>query len=124
MNKSKLRETRAAKGRPERQQALGTVPLSERNHTAPGPVREQATVVEANIDVGFGNTVFIRGEGDGLSWDKGRALRCIEGASWVWSTDRAKDTIVFKLLLNDMVWAKGEDLRVEAGNTVKIVPSF
>jgi hypothetical protein len=85
---------------------------------------EQITAVQAKTDVGFGNSLFIRGQGDGLSWDKGLPLTCIDGSAWVWSTKQAKANVVFKLLLNDQVWAKGEDLVVEAGRTIEIVPVF
>jgi hypothetical protein len=50
---------------------------------------EPMTVVQAKIDVGFGNSIFIRGQGAGLSWDKGLPLTCIEGSAWVWSTRQA-----------------------------------
>jgi hypothetical protein len=32
--------------------------------------------------------------------------------------------VVFKLLLNDQVWAKGEDVVVEAGRKIEVVPFF
>jgi hypothetical protein len=85
---------------------------------------EQKTIIEAKTDVGFGNALFIRGQGDGLSWDKGLPLKCIDGSAWVWSTKQAKDKVVFKLLLNDQVWAKGEDVVVEAGKKIAVVPVF
>jgi hypothetical protein len=85
---------------------------------------EQVTVVLAKIDVGFGNSMFIRGQGDGLSWDKGLPLSCIDGSAWVWSTRQAKGKVVFKLLLNDQVWARGEDVVVEAGRKIEVVPVF
>ena len=88
------------------------------------PTTEQMTVVQAKIDVGFGNSLFVRGQGDGLSWDKGLPLSCIDGSAWVWSTKQAKDKVVFKLLLNDQVWAKGEDVVVEAGRKIEIAPVF
>jgi hypothetical protein len=85
---------------------------------------EQITTIQAKTDVGFGNWLFIRGQGDGLSWDKGLPLRCLDGSAWVWSTKQAKGNMVFKLLLNDQVWAKGEDMVVEAGRKIEIVPVF
>jgi hypothetical protein len=85
---------------------------------------EQATIIQAKTDVGFGNSLFIRGQGDGLSWDQGLPLSCIDGSAWVWSTRRAQGKVVFKLLLNDQVWAKGEDVVVEAGRKIEIVPVF
>jgi len=85
---------------------------------------EPATVVEARIDVGVGNQVFIRGQGDGLSWLQGVPLKCIEPTKWVWSTAQASGKVVFKLLLNDQAWAGGEDVVIEAGRKVEIVPFF
>jgi hypothetical protein len=85
---------------------------------------EQVTVVEAKIDVGLGNTLFIRGQGDGLSWLKGVPLNCVDASTWVWSTTQAKDKVVFKLLLNDEVWARGEDVVAEAGRKTETVPFF
>lgn len=85
---------------------------------------EQTTIIQAKTDVGFGNSLFVRGQGDGLSWDKGRPLSCIDGSAWVWSTRQAKGKVVFKILLNDQVWAKGEDVVVEAGRKIEIVPVF
>jgi hypothetical protein len=85
---------------------------------------EQVTVVEAKIDVGLGNTLFIRGQGDGLSWLKGVPLNCVDAKTWVWSNTQAKDKVVFKLLLNDEVWAKGEDVVAEVGRKIETVPFF
>ena len=88
------------------------------------PPAKQITVVHAKIDVGLGNKVFIRGQGNGLTWLEGVPLDCVDGTTWVWSTRQAKEKVVFKLLLNDQVWAKGEDVVVEAGRKIEVVPLF
>ena len=85
---------------------------------------QRKTEVTARIDVGFGNTVFIRGQGTGLSWDKGTALRCVGASTWVWSTLYASEKLIFRLLLNDTVWARGESIVLDAGNQVQVVPEF
>jgi hypothetical protein len=90
----------------------------------PDALPEASTVVEAWIDVGLGNSVHIRGQGNGLSWEKGQPLNCVDGKRWVWSTKGATGKVVFKLLLNDQVWCKGEDLTVEPGGRIDIIPSF
>jgi len=59
----------------------GAVPKS----TASGPV----TTVIAQADVGWGNHIYLRGEGGGLSWEKGVMMDCREGNEWVWSTNSA-----------------------------------
>jgi hypothetical protein len=102
----------------------GTLPKAGRT-SEPARTQEQIiTAVAAKIDVGFGNTLFIRGQGDGLSWEQGTPLHCVEASTWLWATTGAKDKVVFKLLLNDQVWAQGEDLTVEAGKRIEVVPSF
>jgi hypothetical protein len=79
--------------------------------------------IEARIDVGFGNALFLRGEGAGLSWERGTPLTCVNGSTWRWSRAGA-DALKFKLLLNDTVWAQGEDVTAAPGQTLQIAPSF
>ena len=74
--------------------------------------------------MGWGNALFLRGKGDGLSWDKGTPLVCADSSTWFWATRQAKQRIVCKLLLNDQVWATGDDLVLEPGNHLEVVPSF
>ena len=100
------------------------LPATRPARRAPAPAGKPLTVVKAKIDVGFGNALFIRGQGDGLCWEKGQPLSCIDAETWVWSTARARDQVVFKLLLNDQVWAQGEDLVAQAGKQLELTPSF
>jgi len=81
------------------------------------------TTIEAKIDVGFGNNLFLRGQGAGLSWDRGIPLTCVDGKTWQWS-GKADDKLTFKLLLNDAVWAKGADLVAAPGQKVRVAPAF
>ena len=76
------------------------------------------------MDVGWGNALFIRGCGDGLSWNKGTPLVCADSSTWVWSTQRARNAVVFKLLLNDRVWAEGADAIVQPGKRLELMPTF
>jgi hypothetical protein len=80
--------------------------------------------VLARIDIGFGNHLFIRGEGNGLSWAEGQPLTCLESATWVWSGGNGSDGSIFKLLLNDEIWCQGENLIVRAREQVEIEPRF
>jgi len=94
-----------------------------RRKIAPAPPA-LLTMVKARVDVGLGNNLFIRGQGNGLSWDKGLPLECADATTWIWSTREAKNKMHFKLLLNDQVWAKGGDIVVEAGAEIEITPEF
>jgi len=86
--------------------------------------RDPLTIVEAKVEVGLGNALYIRGQGDGLSWDKGQPLSPGFGGSWIWKTNKAKGKVLFRLLLNDEIWAKGEDGGVDAGKMIEVVPVF
>jgi hypothetical protein len=96
---------------------------------APAPAKTQIVTsaapitIEAKIDVGFGNNLFVRGQGAGLSWERGIPLECVDSKTWR-LTVPAKDTLQFKLLINDTVWAKGEDVVATPGKRVEVVPAF
>ena len=79
--------------------------------------------IEAKIDVGFGNALYLRGEGAGLTWEQGIPLTCVDGSTWQWTGETEKH-LKFKLLLNDHIWASGEDLVAAAGQKIEITPSF
>lgn len=80
-------------------------------------------VIEAKIDVGFGNNLFVRGQGAGLSWERGVQLENVDSKTWRLAVP-ASDKLQFKLLLNDSVWAKGEDMVAAPGKKVEVVPAF
>lgn len=104
--------------------ALVTPTKSRKPTKAAQAAPSALTEVAARIDVGLGNSLFIRGQGDGLSWEKGKPLRCQNASTWVWSSAQAREKLVFKLLLNDAVWARGEDIVIEAGRKIEVVPQF
>jgi hypothetical protein len=81
-----------------------------------------ATIVVRH-DAGWGNSVALRGEGPGLSWDSGTPMCCVNGVEWVWVAPAA-GTVVFKVLHNDRAWALGENLVAAAGETVTVTPVF
>ncbi len=82
------------------------------------------TTITAAIDVGFGNTLFLRGEGPGLSWDKGVSLNCVTDTEWSINISGATKPVVFKFLLNDEVWNVGEDNTLAPGKVGNYEPQF
>ena len=82
------------------------------------------TSIIARVDVGFGNSLYVRGEGAGLSWDKGVQLDNVSPYEWAFSSTQAKGKLTFKFLINDEVWAEGEDLTVAKGGTSISSPVF
>jgi hypothetical protein len=88
------------------------------------PTELPATFITAKIDIGFGNHLFIRGNGPGLSWDKGIKMECIGAGLWTVSVRNAKDPVIFKVLVNDLSWSSGSDYVAEPGQNLTVSPSF
>lgn len=60
-----------------------------------------ATRLLVTAYIGIGNRLFIRGEGPGLSWEKGVPLQFISIGKWRWETNDAGGPVRFKLFKND-----------------------
>jgi hypothetical protein len=88
------------------------------------PASKAITRIIARVDVRFGNTLYVRGEGGGLSWSQGTPLNNLSSDEWIWETSEADSGIVFKFLVNDEIWANGDDQTVAAGGTSISTPSF
>jgi len=95
-----------------------------RKAATPAFEAESVTSIVAKIDIGFGNTLFIRGEGAGLSWDAGIEMENLGTDEWVYTAKSAVGEVVFKTLLNDEIWSDGDDVVVKAGEKSVIAPSF
>ena len=83
-----------------------------------------ATFISARIDIGFGNHLYIRGEGPGLSWDHGIAMDCVGNDLWTSAISNATLPVIFKVLVNDLTWNEGEDYSVPPGKSVLVTPAF
>lgn len=82
------------------------------------------TTIAAQIDIGFGNALYIRGEGPGLSWDEGVKMQCVEDDRWEITLGESARPFVFKFLVNDLSWSEGADYVLAAGETTVLVPTF
>lgn len=87
------------------------------------PASGTVTTIEVKTDVGFGNAVFLRGQGGGLNWEHGVALSCVDGKTWRWS-GTVKEPVTFKPLINDKIWSAGNDLTVKPGQRLEVKPNF
>ena len=122
MKKTTTKSTRPAKVAP-------AVPAVAVKAARKAPVKKPAvkttsTKITATIDVGFGNTLYIRGEGPGLSWDRGLPMDCVADDEWTITLSDATVPVVFKFLLNDITWCVGNDYTVEPVGATAVVPTF
>jgi hypothetical protein len=118
-------KTKAAP-RSDNNPAPAPTPSAVKRATAPRAKKSAAseTAVVANVDVGFGNRLFIRGDAPGLSWERGTLMECVNHDIWQWTTAKATAPFACKLLLNDENWSHGEDFQVAPGERKEVRPSF
>ncbi|MBQ9759527.1 MAG: hypothetical protein IJW12_07155 [Opitutales bacterium] len=92
--------------------------------TAAKKATKKVTRIVANVDVGWGNMLYIRGEGAGLSWEQGVPMLCNNGTEWHWTAETDAEPISFKFLVNDEKWAAGENVTINAGDVHISTPTF
>lgn len=79
--------------------------------------------ITAQVDVGFGNELTIRGAGAGLSWNYGTPMACMGADQWT-ITLETDELVLFKFLVNDVTWCFGEDYIAKPGENVNVTPLF
>lgn len=82
------------------------------------------TTIAAQIDIGFGNALYLRGEGPGLSWEQGVKMQCVADDRWELTLGESARPFAFKFLVNDTAWCEGADYTVASGETTVLVPTF
>ena len=73
-----------------------TAEVAESANSSDGATRLLVTAY-----IGIGNRLFIRGDGPGLSWDKGVPLQFVSIGKWRWETNDATAPVKYKLFKND-----------------------
>jgi hypothetical protein len=82
------------------------------------------TRITIQYDVGFSNSIFIRGKGATLSWDKGLPLKNTKANEWVWETTIPFTTCEFKVLINDKEYEIGDNHLLTCGASIHYTPKF
>jgi hypothetical protein len=87
-------------------------------------INTKPTTLVAKIDVGWGNTLYIRGHGAGLTWSKGVAMKNKSASEWEFTFGPLQQPVVVKFLINDNQWAQGADVTIHPGTQVVCKPLF
>jgi hypothetical protein len=82
------------------------------------------TKVVIKYDCGFGNSLYIRGTGPGLSWEHGLQLKNHRPDEWVWETEAPFTRCEFKIILNDKQYEIGDNHMLIAGSAIQYSPKF
>ena len=82
------------------------------------------TVISAQIDIGFGNHLTLRGSGPGLSWDEGLVMENGGTNLWTVALPNVTKPVSFKVLVNDLSWSTGADYVAAPGKSITVYPIF
>jgi chemotaxis protein histidine kinase CheA len=127
--------------------AMSAEPAASENGTAgepsvaasEGPVsaaEEPATKAESSASsdgatrllvtayIGIGNKLFIRGDGPGLSWDKGVPMQFVSIGKWGWASHDATASVKCRLYKNDESAALSGEVTLEPGKHVEVTALF
>jgi len=84
----------------------------------------ELTRIVANVDVGFGATLSVRGDTEPLSWERGWWAWPVAADRWELVLTEVEGGFAFKTLIDDTTWQVGEDAVGEAGADHTVSPSF
>ena len=118
----KLPVTKPAVTKPEKAPAKKIAAPAKKKSTASS--EPPVTFISAQIDIGFGNHLTIRGSGPGLSWDDGLVMDNAGSNLWTVALAKAAKPVTFKVLVNDLNWNTGADYVVAPGKSITIHPTF
>ena len=84
-----------------------------------------ATRLLVTAYIGIGNRLYIRGNGAGLSWDKGVPLQFVSIGKWRWETSEAHAPVQFKLYKNDELECAALGAQsIEPGHQQEVTAAF
>jgi hypothetical protein len=83
-----------------------------------------ATRLLATAYIGIGNKLFIRGDGPGLSWDRGVPMQFVSIGKWGWFTHDASGPVRCKLYKNDDLASLTGEITLEAGRHTEVTALF
>lgn len=85
--------------------------------------RKETTLI-AQVLIGIGNKPYVRGEGPGLSPDKGVPMEFLEIGKWQWVAPDASEPVTITIYKNDQMPADGEPITIEPGQKRIVSPRF
>jgi len=99
------------------------VPPDE-NKPAVAPTTDGCTRLTVVSYIGIGNKLYLRGDGPGLSWDKGVPLQFVSIGRWRWETDGATAPVNCKVYKNDKLEAPVGQLTLAQGTELEVTATF
>lgn len=124
VKKAAAKATAVVKAKAEPAKAKVATALKPKKSPAAPKTTKTKTTIVAKYDAGFGNSLYLRGEGAGLGWDKGVLMSCAAADEWSYTVEGATSALAVKVLINDTTWSSGPNIDVPIGQKIVFTPSF
>jgi hypothetical protein len=108
-------------------QAMSSVPPAPpiaSKHPAQKTHAGPKSQIRINYDVGYANILYLRGQGAGLSWNKGLKLTNVKADEWIWESSEPFTSCEFKVLINDKEYEQGDNHTLTCGASMQYTPHF
>ena len=112
-------------------EAAATPPEESTDQSAEGATKAEtsvssdgATRLLVTAYIGIGNKLFIRGDGPGLSWDKGVPMQFVSIGKWGWASSDVTAPVACKLYKNDETAALSGEIFLEPGKHTELTALF
>jgi hypothetical protein len=105
-------------------------PLASSDESAAPATAESSTSTDGatrllvTAYIGIGNKLFIRGDGPGLSWEKGVPMQFVSIGKWGWASHDVTGPVACKLYKNDETAALSGEIFLEPGKHVELTALF
>lgn len=83
-----------------------------------------STSLVATAYIGIGNKLYLRGDGPGLSWERGTPMQFLAIGKWGWTTTDASVPVTCRVYRNDDTPMLEENIVIDPGTKAEITPKF
>lgn len=80
--------------------------------------------VQVHCRVSFGQNLYIRGNGGGLGWEKGKPLVQVGDDRWTYRFTQSFEKLRYKIILDDKQWEEGSNRESFQGTEAAVKPVF
>lgn len=106
------------------QPALIETPETPRPARAKKAAANACATLVAQVLIGIGNKPYVRGEGPGLSTEKGVPMQFVEIGKWEWVCPEAGEPVLLQIYKNDEVPSSLGEILLEPGQRRAVTPTF
>lgn len=104
------------------------LPLVEVKESHPKPRRNDpgagTSTLVATAYIGIGNKLYVRGEGPGLSWERGVPMQFLAIGKWGWTSPDTTAPITCRIYRNDDTPMLDDNIVIEPGARAEVTPRF